>query len=113
MRFFRSIITGAMVISLPYALPQIGSANAQSFVGNSVVSAYGAAGNGTTDDSAAFNNCLDPSINTTRVCWVDGGKTYLGGNVVMKSGMRLQGMGMVDYPDRRGSYHEQQFRLQQ
>jgi hypothetical protein len=79
-------------------LPQIGPAKAQS-IGQSVT-AFGATGNGTTDDTAAFNNCLNPAQNTTGICWVEGGKTYLVGNVVMKSGARLQGMGMVDYPVR-------------
>jgi hypothetical protein len=82
------------------AFPQIGPSTAQTFAGSSVVSVYGAVGNGTTDDTAAFNKCLDPAQNSTGTCWADGGKTYLVGNVVMKSGMRLQGMGMVDYPVR-------------
>ncbi|GLI92088.1 hypothetical protein LMG27198_10800 [Methylocystis echinoides] len=103
MRFSSSV---ALVCALVGLAPgAVGTASAQTtttptFVMNSVVATYRAAGNGATDDTAAFNRCLDPAVNTTRVCWVESGKTYLVGNVVMKSGMRLQGMGMVDYPDR-------------
>jgi hypothetical protein len=57
------------------------------------VSDYGAVGNGSTDDTAAFNNCL--AANT--VCWVDSGKKYVVGNVIMNDGNRLQGFGSVQY----------------
>jgi hypothetical protein len=71
--------------------------HAQAFLGASV-SSFGAAGNGTTDDTAAFSKCLSTATNPSKVCWVDAGKTYLVGNVVMNSGFRLQGLGMADYP---------------
>lgn len=57
------------------------------------VSDYGARGDGTTNDTAAFNSCL--AANT--VCWVDSGKKFLVGNVIMNNGNRLQGFGSVQY----------------
>lgn len=59
----------------------------------SSVKDYGAVGDGVADDSAAFNRCL--SANQT--CWVNTGLTFKIGNVKMKQGQRLQGMGVMDY----------------
>ncbi|MGN6536675.1 MAG: right-handed parallel beta-helix repeat-containing protein [Mesorhizobium sp.] len=54
---------------------------------------YGAVGDGTTDDTAAFNLCL---VHNT-VCWVDPAKTYAVGDVRMNDGNRLAGLGVVEY----------------
>lgn len=63
------------------------------------VSNYGAVGDGVTNDTAAFNLCLTHNI----VCWVDPAKTYAVGNVQMKNGNRLIGLGTVEYGDRTAS----------
>jgi Right handed beta helix region len=94
---FRLIVRSGLIGALA-ALVLLSEARAQS-IGKTVAS-FGAIGNGVTDDTSAFNSCLDPASNPTGTCWVEGGKSYLVGNVVMKSGMRLQGMGFVDYPVR-------------
>ncbi len=54
---------------------------------------YGAVGNGVVDDSAAFNQCLAKN----QTCWVSSGMTFKIGNVKMRPGNRLQGMGVMDY----------------
>ena len=54
---------------------------------------YGADGDGTTNDTAAFNLCLANNA----VCWVDPTKTYAVGNVQLKNGSRLIGLGVVEY----------------
>jgi hypothetical protein len=56
------------------------------------VSDYGAVGNGVADDTAAFNACL--TANT--ICWVPS-KSYAVGNVQLKNGNRLIGLGVVQY----------------
>jgi len=63
------------------------------------VANYGAVGDGVTNDSAAFNLCL--THNT--VCWVDPAKVYAVGNVQMKNGNRLIGLGVVQYGDQTAS----------
>lgn len=60
------------------------------------VSNYGAVGDGVTNDTAAFNLCLTHNV----ICWVDPAKTYAVGNVSMKNGNRLIGLGTVEYGDR-------------
>ncbi len=57
------------------------------------VSNYGAVGDGATNDTAAFNLCLTHNV----ICWVDPAKTYAVGNVQMKNGNRLIGLGVVEY----------------
>ena len=60
---------------------------------NGYVSAYGATGNGTTDDTAAFNACLANNV----ICWVDKLGIYAVRDVVLNSGNRLLGLGVNEY----------------
>ena len=60
---------------------------------NGYVSAYGATGNGTTDDTAAFNACLANNV----ICWVDKLGVYAVNNVIFNNGNRLIGLGVEEY----------------
>lgn len=53
----------------------------------------GAVGNGTTDDTAAFRDCIVYST----VCWVNASKTYAVAGVSLSSGHRLVGRAVVEY----------------
>ena len=57
------------------------------------VANYGAVGDGVTNDTAAFNLCLTHNS----ICWVDPAKVYAIGDVQMKNGNRLIGLGVVEY----------------
>jgi hypothetical protein len=72
-------------------LSTLAAASATPSSGN--VSNYGAVGDGVTNDTAAFNLCLTHNV----ICWVDPAKTYAVGNVQMKNGNRLIGLGVVEY----------------
>ncbi|RKD35752.1 MULTISPECIES: right-handed parallel beta-helix repeat-containing protein [unclassified Rhizobium] len=63
------------------------------------VTNYGAVGDGVTNDTAAFNLCL---TNNT-ICWVDPAKKYVAGDVQIKNGNRLIGLGVVQYGDQTAS----------
>jgi len=63
------------------------------------VTNYGAVGDGVADDTAAFNLCL---ANNT-ICWVDPARQYVVGNVQVKNGNRLIGLGVVQYGDQTAS----------
>ncbi|CCN69864.1 right-handed parallel beta-helix repeat-containing protein [Vibrio nigripulchritudo] len=54
---------------------------------------YGAVGNGITDDTSAFNDCLS----NNQVCWVEPGKAFKVADVKMNEGNRLIGFGSVQY----------------
>ncbi len=57
------------------------------------VADYGAVGDGVTNDTTAFNQCL--SSNT--ICWVNPAKTYAVGDVQVNNGNRLIGLASVEY----------------
>jgi len=71
-------------------------AHAGSGPSSSNVLDYGAAGDGSTDDTQAFNACLQENS----VCWVDPERTFVVGDVHMINGNRLIGLGSVEYGNR-------------
>lgn len=83
-------VAAPVAILLALASPAIAAP-----AGDSVAD-HGAVGDGTTDDTAAFNRCLEENT----VCWVDPAGIYSVGDVRMNSGNRLIGLGVVEYGDR-------------
>lgn len=55
---------------------------------------FGAGGQGATDDTAALRQCLRAAQQQGRIVWVPPGEYRLSGDIILSSGMTIQGAGM-------------------